>query len=65
MRSAIVWPFAATKRANGELTTQVQQALTELADRKVLTAARVRGFKKADNKDFDDLRELIDRKKNE
>jgi phosphate/phosphite/phosphonate ABC transporter binding protein len=59
------WPFAATKRADGELTAQVQQALTELADRKVLTAARVRSFKKADNRDFDDLREMIDRKKHE
>jgi phosphate/phosphite/phosphonate ABC transporter binding protein len=59
------WPFAATKRADGDLTAQVQQALTELADRRVLTAARVRGFKIADNRDFDDLREWIDRKTHE
>ena len=59
------WPFAATKRASAELTAQVQQSLTDLRDPKVLTAARVRGFKPAGNKDFDDLRKWIDRKQHE
>ncbi|MHB8843666.1 MAG: phosphate/phosphite/phosphonate ABC transporter substrate-binding protein [Nitrospirota bacterium] len=59
------WPFAASKRASDELTAQVQHALLELADRKVLAAAGVRGFKKADNRDFDDLRKMIDRKNHE
>ena len=59
------WPFAATKRASAELTAQMQRSLTELTDPRVLAAARVRGFKAADNRDFDDLRRMIDRRKHE
>ena len=59
------WPFAATKRVHRDLVLQVQQYLTELADPRVLAAARVRGFKTARNEDFDDLRRWIDRKSHE
>jgi phosphate/phosphite/phosphonate ABC transporter binding protein len=59
------WPFAATKRADRDLTPQVQRSLLELADPKVLAAARVRGFKAVRNEDYDGLRRWIDRKHHE
>ncbi len=59
------WPFAATRRVRPELVQQVQQDLTELRDPRVLSAARVSGFKKAGNADFDDLRSWIERKGHE
>jgi phosphate/phosphite/phosphonate ABC transporter binding protein len=59
------WPFAATKRADKDLTLLVQQSLIGLADPKVLAAARIRGFKTAANNDFDDLRRWIERSEHE
>jgi phosphate/phosphite/phosphonate ABC transporter binding protein len=59
------WPFAATKRTSRDLTLLVQRSLIELADPKVLAAARVRGFKTAGNEDFDDLRRWIDQRHHE
>ena len=54
------WPFAATKRADKELTQLVQESLTDLRDPMVLNPARIQGFKPAGNRDFDDLRRWID-----
>lgn len=55
------WPFAATVRAQPELVTLVEKSLVELSDPRVLAAAKVRGFKRAANEDFDDLRKWIGR----
>lgn len=55
------WPFAATKSAPEQLTTLVRKSLLEIDDRSILSAAKVEGFKAADDRDFDGLRERIER----
>lgn len=55
------WPFAATKSASEHLTEQVRKSLLEINDRSILSAARVEGFKAATDRDFDGLRERIQR----
>jgi len=50
------WPFAATRKADPEITRMVQKHLVELKDRQVLSAARIEGFREADDRDFDTLR---------
>src|SRR5574341_110485 len=55
------WPFAATKSASEYLTEQVRKSLLEINDRSILSAARVEGFKAATDRDFDGLRERIQR----
>lgn len=55
------WPFAATKSASEHLTEQVRKSLLEINDRSILSAARVKGFKAATDRDFDGLRERIQR----
>ena len=55
------WPFAATKSAGGKLTEQVRKDLLELKDGSILSAAQVAGFRAAVDRDFDDLRERIER----
>ncbi len=55
------WPFAATKSAPEQLTRLVRKSLIEIDDRNILSAARVEGFKAAADRDFDSLRERIQR----
>lgn len=54
------WPFAATRRASADITALVRASLAELSDESVLSAARIKGFKPAGDRDFDDLRQWID-----
>ena len=53
------WPFAAGKRTNGKMAELVKQYLLDLTDRRVLTAAGIKGFKAAGDGDFDALRKRI------
>ena len=55
------WPFAATKSAPEQLTALVRKSLLEIDDRSILSAAKVEGFKAAEDRDFDGLRERIER----
>lgn len=53
------WPFAATKRANRRVRDSVKERLIELKDQYVLSAARITGFKAANDRDFNSLRKWI------
>jgi phosphonate transport system substrate-binding protein len=53
------WPFAATKKADSNITEVVKKHLVELKDSKVLSAAKIEGFKPATDRDFDTLRKWI------
>ncbi|MEE9524116.1 MAG: phosphate/phosphite/phosphonate ABC transporter substrate-binding protein [Thermodesulfovibrionales bacterium] len=53
------WPFAATKKADNAITDTVKKHLLELKDNKVLSAAKIEGFKSATDRDFDTLRKWI------
>ncbi len=55
------WPFAATRSADGKIVELVRKGLLELDDGNILSAAQVAGFKAADDRDFDGLRERIHR----
>ncbi len=53
------WPFAATPRADRDITQAVKEQLVRLHDKDVLEAAKITGFKSADDHDFDTLRKWI------
>ena len=53
------WPFAASTRTDGKMTSLVRQSLLDLTDQRVLAAAGIRGFKAAGDGDFDELRKRI------
>lgn len=53
------WPFAATRKADARVTELLRDELSRLNDPEVLRAARVAGFQKADDHDFDSLRNWI------
>jgi phosphate/phosphite/phosphonate ABC transporter binding protein len=55
------WPFAATRSADEKIVELVRKGLLELDDGNILSAAQVAGFKAADDRDFDGLRERIHR----
>lgn len=51
------WPFALCRQTDPALVRSVTRLLTELADKDVLAAARTRGFRKADESEFEALRQ--------
>ena len=53
------WPFAAARGTDGKIVEMVKKHLTELQDKRILSAARVLAFKPASDRDFDDLRKRI------
>ena len=53
------WPFAAAKKTEGRMTRLVEKYLLSLDNHRVLSAAGVRGFKAANDRDFDTLRQRI------
>lgn len=50
------WPFALCRTIDPSLVKTVTRLLTELRDRDVLKAARIRGFREADEAEFEALR---------
>lgn len=50
------WPFAQCRKVDPALVREVTRLLTELRDEDVLAAARTRGFKEADEAEFEALR---------
>lgn len=50
------WPFALCRNTDPSLVKAVTRLLTELRDRDVLKAARIRGFREADEAEFEALR---------
>lgn len=50
------WPFAVCRPVDPVLVGEVMRLLTELKDKDVLAAARTRGFRKADEAEFEALR---------
>jgi phosphate/phosphite/phosphonate ABC transporter binding protein len=50
------WPFALCRKTDPSLVKAVTRLLTELHDRQVLGAARIRGFKKAGEAEFEVLK---------
>jgi phosphate/phosphite/phosphonate ABC transporter binding protein len=50
------WPIAWTRRGDPRLAEKVQQALVNLSDRTVLDAARIKGFRIAQEAEFKPLR---------
>ncbi|UCG78036.1 MAG: phosphate/phosphite/phosphonate ABC transporter substrate-binding protein [Nitrospirota bacterium] len=58
------WPFAATPKADKNITEIVQKHLIALKDPYVLESAKISGFKAASDRDFDVLREWIKRHDN-
>jgi phosphate/phosphite/phosphonate ABC transporter binding protein len=55
------WPFAATSSARGTITELVGKSLLELDDERILSSAEIARFKAAGDRDFDSLRERIQR----
>ncbi len=55
------WPFAALRTTDPRLIEEVKANLLNLKDPKVLSAARVLGFKAASDADYDNLRKRIGR----
>ena len=55
------WPFAAAKSTDEKMTLLVRKSLLELDDKYILSAAQVARFKAAEDRDFDGLRERIER----
>ncbi len=53
------WPLAATGKADNAITDIVKKHLLKLKDSKVLSAAKIEGFKAATDEDFDSLRKWI------
>ncbi len=58
------WPFAAAKKTDERMALLLQKYLLELDDRRVLSAAGIRGFKAANDGDFDPLRKRIQQYEN-
>lgn len=50
------WPFAVCRQVDPALVSEVTSLLTELKDKEVLAAARTRGFRNADEAEFEALR---------
>lgn len=50
------WPFALCRKTDPALVHAVTRLLTELRDREVLKAARIRGFRPADEAEFEALK---------
>jgi len=53
------WPFAASKKTDESMAMLLRKYLLELDDHRVLSAAGIRGFKAANDGDFDTLRKRI------
>jgi ABC-type phosphate/phosphonate transport system substrate-binding protein len=50
------WPLASCRDYNPALVQKVKHLLIELDDKKILRAAKVKGFKEADMRDFETLK---------
>ncbi|HSB52575.1 MAG TPA: PhnD/SsuA/transferrin family substrate-binding protein, partial [Dissulfurispiraceae bacterium] len=49
------WPVAACRQDRPELTRRVKDLLAGLTDEKILAAAKIKGFKPADEREFRSL----------
>ncbi len=50
------WPFALCGNVSASLVKEVKRLLTELGDKEVLKAARIKGFRPADDTEFESLK---------
>ncbi len=55
------WPFAAARNTDPRIVEAVRKSLLDLGEKPVLSAANIKSFKPASDKDFDDLRKRIER----
>ncbi len=51
------WPFAAVREIESPLSKEVKRILIELNDRDILNSANIKGFKKADESEFEMLKQ--------
>lgn len=51
------WPIASCRKDNPALVKKVKNLLLELRDNDILTSARIRGFKEANEAELDDLKQ--------